>query len=103
MSVTSTKTNLHEIFEFDKLINDLSLSKSYSDQDQTKKFLSVDDNYTDIDNEAPEQEVGITSVKEHAKMLNRLNTSSDLRDQNEQQPKMRNNSVKEQSNKVYSF
>ena len=74
------------------------MSKSYTDKDQTKKqFLSLDDNYCDIENDVADQDVGVTSVKEHAKMLNRLNTSADARD-NEIQPKIRTNSVS--SNKV---
>ncbi len=105
LSATSTKTNLHEIFELDKLINDLSLSKTYSDSNQREQSVSLEENYESLDNDEPDdQEVGVTSVKEQAKKLNRLSTKSDLRNQNEVIPRVRNNSInKDLSQKVFFF
>ena len=103
MSATSTKTNLHEIFELDKLINDLSLSKTYSESSQPREqSVSLEENYESLNDndESEDQEVGVTSVKEQAKKLNRLSTKSDLRNHNEVIPRMRTNSISKDSQKV---
>jgi hypothetical protein len=95
LSSTSTKTDLHEIFELDKLINNLSLSKSNTEQmnNEIENYECIDinnDNDDDDDDDENQQDVAVLSVKEQAKKINRLSTKSDLR--NDLTPKLRKNS-----------
>lgn len=64
-----------EIFETDRLLNDLSLSKNASPQ-----ASESDDKETTDENTKPNDTtiVAVKSVKEHAKKLNRLNTQMEL-------------------------
>jgi hypothetical protein len=99
LSSTSTKTDLHEIFELDKLINNLSLSKSNTEQmnNEIENYECIDinndnddDDDDDDDDNEHQQDVAVLSVKEQAKKINRLSTKSDLR--NDLTPKLRKNS-----------
>jgi hypothetical protein len=59
----------------------LSLSKNKPHEDISVKRST--------DEEPTENQLGVTSVKEHAKKLNRLNTQTELRYLNEQQTRSR--------------
>lgn len=71
------------------------MSKSYNNQER-KQSISLDENYSNIDEQ--DQDIGVISVKEQAKKLNRLNTSTELRSPNDLASKPRNNSISKDLN-----
>lgn len=79
LSSSSRAKSSLEIFEADNLHHNISLSKSSSGLNEESKVPSNNPVYNPVDNNKPESDTNIKSVREQAKKLNRLNTQMELK------------------------